>query len=140
MNKDYIYKRRLLSLAVLLEKLPNNKFDYGSWVGENWKEGNTNLCGTTACAFGWATTIPALKRVGLKLKKHNGGYPTVVTMDGLGCNLHSAEKAAKKVFGLNVQEFEYLFVPDFVNKSLGSDATAKQVAKHIRKFVKAWYK
>jgi ABC-type Zn uptake system ZnuABC Zn-binding protein ZnuA len=61
-------------------------------------------------------------------------------------------EAAHEVFGVYEKEFQYLFIPsdNYENITLpelglntyapGENATPKQVAKHIRKFVKAKYK
>lgn len=151
MNKDYIYKRRLLALADLLDTLPKEKFNYAHWVdSETWK-GKVNLsCGTTACAFGWATTMPALRKLGLYLSASDG----VCLKNDRGNYLANA--AARIVFGLSYDEFKYLFYPrtyliknsdDLINISYPyygmnlpvsppATASAKDVAKHIRKFVK----
>jgi hypothetical protein len=148
MNKDFVYKRRLLALADLLQKLPPKRFDYSHWVGDNWKGSADLSCGTTACAFGWATTMPSLRRLGLMLKSDSrcdiGGE---VRLNRNGKFL-TTEKAALEVFGLSYGEFEYLFVPysgrelttyKLSESYLGDHATAKEVAAHIRKFVNAKY-
>ena len=60
----------------------------------------------------------------------------------------ATEHAALEIFGLNRLEFEYLFVPDLGetlpeiglnDKGPAENASAKEVAKHIREFVKAKY-
>jgi hypothetical protein len=146
-NKDYIYKRRLLKLADFLDKLPRKRFDYSYWVGNDW-QGKENLsCGTTACALGWSTTIPSFRKLGLRLKRHKDGFGTkhnIVCLKGakiiFGYNAPAV--AAHKIFGVNNSEFEYLFVPggnSFDLNKLGDKATPKQVAAHIRKFVKNKY-
>ena len=150
MTNKNVFKRRLLKLADLLQKLPRKRFDYGRWVGDDWK-GKTDLaCGTTACAFGWATTIPALRKAGLRLvESTNGPRLFTVSIKGGSTSEHEAPKlAAREIFGLENDEFEYLFIPDsgitFPELGLPREgpthqATAKQVAKHIRQFVKAKY-
>lgn len=53
--------RRLLVLAEFLEtKVPVEKFSLSRWQ-----------CGTTACAVGWAATIPEFKALGLSLGQTN---------------------------------------------------------------------
>jgi hypothetical protein len=157
MNKDFIYKRRLLKLADFLQKLPRKRFNYASWVGEDW-QGKENLsCGTTACAFGWAATIPSLRKAGLRMKKVSGrGYVTLKNSK-YNNDFTMPRIAATEVFGLNNNEFEYLFLPDTwlttdsnmlgdsesilgLSGSPNDKADAKEVAKHIRRFVKARYK
>lgn len=146
-------KRRLLKLAKFLERLPKKRFDFGQWVGDDWKGKKDLSCGTTACALGWATAIPSFRKAGLRLKSYGftsyprGGYVTLKGHD----NSLSSEEAAAQVFGITENEATYLFNPDMDSQGLDdalaerlslhdappSDASAKQVAKHIRRFVKA---
>lgn len=148
MNKDYIFKRRLLKLADHLDDVPRNKFDYNSYVGEDWG-GKANLsCGTTACALGWATTIPSFRRLGLYL---NDNFDVdIKNYNGLNSDMWGSPAiAASIIFGLKENEFEYLFIPrdrdlnrtppEFKGIKPGENATPKQVAKHIRQFVKRKY-
>lgn len=149
MNRDYIYKRRLLSLAKFLEKLPRERFDYESWVGDDWKGKEDLSCGTTACALGWATTIPSLRKAGLRLKSTKSQHGFVTMKDYHGRYWNAPAYATKNVFGLNNGEHEWLFVPgssmwdeasqDYIY-NLNSNASAKEVANHIRQFVKRKYK
>lgn len=146
-RKDNKYKNRLLKLADFLDKLPKNRFDYCTWVGDDW-EGKKDLsCGTTACALGWATTIPAFRKLGLRMIRYNSGAGGVCLkkqehniIDSYDDFVYSLA-AGKKIFGLDDIEFEYIFVPADYNfdKKPGNNATPKQVAKHIRKFVKEKY-
>lgn len=151
MNKGYIYKRRLLKLADFLSEFPPTRFSYESWVGEEW-EGKPDLsCGTTACAFGWATTIPSFRKLGLQLKKsprENHAHVTIKNFSGWSARFENAPRlAARKIFGLDTDEFEYLFVPSTaiytndnrLRHSPSERASAKQVAAHIRKFVNRKY-
>ena len=118
---------RLLRLAALLRTLPRKRFDYTTWVGYDW-EGDPDLsCGTTACALGWATTIPSLRRAGLALTPwaHGGGS---VTLNGR----FGALDAAEELFALEDFEARLLFAPWGASESR---ATPKQVAKKIEKFV-----
>lgn len=133
MNK---YGKRLLKLEDFLHALPRKKFDYSRWVGDEFKTGdNLRTCGTTACALGWATTIPAFRRLGLCMWEDLDG----VNSPGTSCGGDSSF-AVEKVFDLNYQEYELLFIPG-ANEYEGLDhnATPKQVARHIRKFVKTKY-
>lgn len=151
MSAGFVYKRRLLRLAELLEKLPPHRFDFGHWAGTDW-EGAANLsCGTTACALGWATSIPAFRRLGLHLYDR-GGRPWV----GIGDDTKetSPQHAGWVVFGLDETEFNFLFVPwgdqayseegddirrRFKRPSPDRSSTAKEVAKNIRWFVNHKY-
>lgn len=148
MTQPHVFKKRLLKLADLLYKLPPKRFYYGSWVGEHWLGKPDLSCGTSACALGWATTVPSFRKLGLQLKarKHE---KTLVTLKGFtGRWWNGPRYASEKVFGLNENEMEYLFVPEsgialpeigLMEEGLGFHASAKEVAKHIRQFVKAKY-
>lgn len=143
-NRGYIYKRRLLALAAFLESLPPERFDYGTWADDR-KKGS--LCGTTACALGWACSMPAFRRQGLRLVWYGvfgDAYPsdTVTGESGTG--------AACRVFGLSDAEAAYLFLPEHnpkwtitnlpgLKRAPAPSASAKDVAKHIRAFVEAKY-
>jgi hypothetical protein len=148
MANDKVYINRLLKLADFLMTVPKERFDFGSWVGEDWK-GKPNLsCGTTACALGWATTIPLLRKAGLMLKFTPDEYSSVTLKHNPNT---SSEYAGMEVFGLTLDEFEYLFTSygclwkdDFSyliknKKSLGRKATAQQVAARIKEFVEDKY-
>jgi hypothetical protein len=135
-------KARLLRLAAFLDKLPAKRFDYNHWVGLDW-EGKPDLsCGTTACALGWATTMPFFRKLGLYI-----GPRDDVCLKGAPRPEWWREdmsiKSAMTVFGLDKVMTELLFVPnsvadigDRVVCSPDSGATAKGVARHIRKVVR----
>lgn len=147
-KNDKMYRKRLLKLAETLEELPKKRFDYGQWVGNDWQGKKDLSCGTTACALGWATTIPSLRREGLRMFKYgagiDGGYVGLINKDG--DETGGEMEAGFKIFGLNDQEFSLLFYPDAngtVNghemDSPAEDASPKRVAKFIRKFVEYKY-
>lgn len=153
MSKDYVYEQRLLKLAAHLDKVRPSRFDFARWAGDDWK-GKANLsCGTTACALGLATTIPSFRRLGLRLFRRDGGFgkPWVgLTSD---TSERSAYNAAGHVFGVSAEEFEFLFLPNgqqehtyaedqeqkYGRTAPESKATPKEVAAHIRYFVKRKY-
>jgi hypothetical protein len=128
----------LLALAALLESLPLGRFDYSEWVGMEW-EGKPDLsCGTTACALGWATTIPSLAARGLRLQETcDGGSIEYGKWFGFD--------AAARFFQISWVEARYLFAPgaadpdpaEGVYNSYSPDkyASARAVAIHIRRFV-----
>jgi hypothetical protein len=153
---------RLLMVADLLEKLHPSRFNYNVWVGRNWAGRPDLSCGTVACALGWATTIPALQEVGLKLvsgKDSDGSTIGYVTAPGLppGGREGSIE-AAMQVFFLTRLEALFLFTPNSPSpetlftpnspspengthklgvRSPGYLASPAWVARHIRDFVEA---
>jgi|ERR1700722_1109491 len=136
--------RRLLALAKLLDKLPPDRFDYRQWVGDDWKGKPDLSCGAPACALGWATTMPKLRALGLRLVR-SSGFGSYVTLgrSRAVCDYeevgHSL-RVACTVFCLKEQEAILLFVPRddiFRLRSAkpGARATAQEVAAHIRNFV-----
>lgn len=148
-----IYKNRLLLLADYLDKLPPERFNYNVWVGTDWKGKWDLSCGTKACALGHACTIPELRDAGLRLVREgsNGVSGGIVVLaqhlakeDFDPSNYHCSE--TRSVFDLTEDEFELLFVPyDHSGmtwekrRAPNSDATAQDVADHIRHFVKFKY-
>ncbi len=144
--------RRLLKLAELLESLPPERFNYGHWVGENYK-GRANLsCGTTACALGWATTMPSLRKLGFRLKQSqvaSGKHlePVVIkplkrTMVARDNDPDDTDLACNELFGLDMSDVMLLFIPNYNYRhtdtgimGLPRSASAKAVAGNIRMFV-----
>lgn len=130
--------KRLEKVAALLEKLPPERFFYGTWAGTEdkpWKGAQDLSCGTTACAMGWACTIPSLRdrrRAGLRLETCNWDLKKAMV-----CNVNGANDydAAQQAFALTVEEAEYLFQPN--DSRLGVKASAFEVARHIRRFIAA---
>ncbi len=161
MTKDSVFKKRLLKLVKLLKTVPDKQFDFGSWVGDDWKGKKDLSCGTTACALGWATTIPSLRKKGLRLfrgkedgKDHWDSYGYVGLRGSLLDAAKAPQEAAREIFGLTSEEFGYLFTPgggigidltDYTGKSNSlayspdEGASAKEIARHIKNFVKLKY-
>lgn len=148
---NQIHRDRLLKLADFLDALPAARFDYESWVGSMW-EGKLDLsCGTTACAFGWATAVPEFKTLGLSIQKApEDGLPGVCVGQALsGEDAWSMScRAARSAFGLTSKQTSDLFTPssddpsDFdETETHGSDgkpfgnALPQTVAQHIRDYV-----
>lgn len=105
-------KRRLKTLAKFLAtKVKPENFHMEAWA--NVIDNGRPACGTTACALGWATTIPSFRRAGLRLTKdrHQNIYITLGDMRHSRKD-HPADRsieAAKKFFGIDTGEAEYLF-------------------------------
>lgn len=142
MKKHPKYARRLLKLAAFLEKLPPERFDIRGWVGDDWKGKPDLSCGTTACGLGWATTIPMLRKAGLRMKRDRlgGGHVGLARRHG-----SDHADASEVVFGLDSAETLLLFIPTsefeivpvrYGRRRLAATATPKQLARHIRAFVK----
>lgn len=125
-------KKRLLKLADFLETVPRKRFDMQTWVGDEWKGKEDLSCGTSACAMGWATTIPSFRKLGLRLQRsyvwgHSPAYGSRYGLD-----------AAQKFFEIDLQTATLLFAPakEYKDGSI-SKITPKQVAKRIRKVVES---
>lgn len=124
--------RRLLKLADLLEKLPQERFDMKYWVGNGWKGKPDLSCGTTACALGWATTVPSLRKAGLKLAttpSHRFSRVCIREPNATVDSFDDSLASGAKIFGITLYESSQLFM-DVSIKS------PKAMAKLIRKFVK----
>lgn len=118
MNTD-----RLLTLARNLRTLPidPDRFSMHAWfdTSESDKDGLANEvggCGTTACACGWATTVPEFRAAGLGL----GIPPYALPLDGVGrvsivyrtpTVTHYDRTAVQRFFGIEFYDAEYLFDP-----------------------------
>ncbi len=148
-----IYRNRLLKLAALLHSLPRRRFDFGNWgvakagvkVGSDLLV-NASACGTSACAIGWAPALPFVKKEGWSLRaelsdKYNGEryVPAVVGLLFKNGTEYNESDLGEEMFGLDEEEFSYLFHPNYDRPGLGEKATPKRVARHIREFVKNKY-
>jgi hypothetical protein len=148
-------KERLLKLADFLDALPPERFNYGSWVGDDWKGMQDLSCGTTACALGWATTIPEIVGpTGLCLRRNTLMPYVTLSQRPPAEGSHAFgefEIAAGHAFDLTPPEANWLFIPHGEADELlefdtrrevedsvvrpGRYASAKAVAAHIRNFV-----
>ena len=119
-----VSNRRLLKLAAFLRTLPRKRFDYNRWVGRDWGGAPDLSCGTTGCALGWAATMPAFQRLGLRLAPD--GIPSL-----LG-RIHEPYTSATLLFGIPWFDAQRLFSP-----SDGEErATPKYVARKIERYVR----
>jgi hypothetical protein len=134
--------RRLLKLAELLESLPPERFDFSQYVGDDYSGKSAQLCGSTACALGWATTMPNLRRLGLRLGRTLGSYCPVMTRPTAVRHYGHPDRVGAELFGLDPKDVLLLFFPDSdrVHEATGMyglrrTASAKAVAHNIRLFV-----
>ena len=116
--------KRLLKLADFLETVSRKRFYLAKWVGTTWAGKQDLSCGTTGCAMGWAATMSGFRRLGLRLNKE--GIPEISGHEGFN--------AAEFLFDLDDYNAYKLFGGD--SCPLPRTATPKQVASHIRQFVK----
>lgn len=114
-------------LCDLLESLPRECFDYGRWASG----ADLNVCGTTACALGWATTIP---ECGLRISSWGIKRALANKYD---------EQAAAVAFGISVSDAATLFYPrswsvEMKERGPSADASPTEVAAWIRRHVAVW--
>jgi len=125
--------KRLLTLASYLETVPPKRYNHNDWATGKFCSTEKPLeplhaeCRTTACALGWAATIPAFKRAGLK-----------VAFDDLGGLVkykhHQCEDAAMEFFKLGSDDAGNIFLPGDYHST--QRVTPKMVSKRIRSVVK----
>lgn len=144
-----MYVKRLLKLADFLQQLPPQKFNFSSFTQRGDKpmlealEARRSNCGTTACAIGWMPAV--FPRTVCWIGVDKPGYELQVALRdgarkrdpfwGTRERLKNFD-VAERFFGLSRKEVHTLFNPDENSDSLSSNATAKQVAAHIKRFVR----
>lgn len=84
------------------------------------------VCGTSACAAGFATTIPAFRKAGLKLKIYGGGS-TGVAFGGIR---PGTWRPLSTFFDISTAQTEHLFGPH------GWVTTPRQWARRCRIFLR----
>jgi hypothetical protein len=119
-------KRRLLKLAKFLDdnsKVIGRKFCMETWAVDQFAPGAAKRgysCQTAACAVGWATAIPSLRRAGLRLNSNleicYGGDENF--------------PAVSKFFGIGEYEARVLFSPE----TYRSGVRPRTIARVIRRF------
>lgn len=127
-------RKRLLLLADFLEKLPPEKakhFDMRTWFKlSQYREFDGTFeqlcrtkklgdCGTAACALGWGTQVPALKKAGLTVKAINRDVSGVI------------EKVFGDLYAIDIAYSDRLFFATEIK-------TPKKWAKHCRDWVKEY--
>lgn len=144
MKKHHI--NRLEKLYTFLGTVNPKKFDFSSWAESTSGKPDVNVCGTTACALGWAGSMPEFRKRGLKLEWDVSNYgpddvvadASVILRDRHGMSIAEGEEAGAEFFGLTDEEADYLFIPD--GQSLGegigpSDMSLKDYRRELRKFI-----
>lgn len=146
-----IHEANLLKVADLLDSLKPEEFNYADQVTEtSCDTTTTGICGTCCCAWGW---VPRLFPNLAHWSKDGAGTIFVASSDpalaGYGDSIIDHTLAlSKKLFGIKMNEFDddkdewlQVFQPNFISKwakdgcSPASDATASEVADHIRRFI-----
>jgi hypothetical protein len=112
-----MYKERLLKLADFLGQVPVEQFDLARW-----------RCDSSACAVGWACTMPAFIAEGLKIAHDGlGWFPAFKGRGGW--------EAVDFFFELNPYDSEYLFDEGCYDGE--TKASPAEVADRIRKFIES---
>jgi hypothetical protein len=156
MNKDFVYKRRLLKLADYGDTIPLKRFKFDVFAGVNWAGKPDLSCGAGACMLGHSTTIPSFQRLGLYMYRGKNSNSPMVGLKGGRTGPLGVQDVGRKIFGLEEAELDLLFIPSdhliaesvmdlyhqeehFGFTSLPSDSTAQQVSVQIRRFVEWKY-
>jgi hypothetical protein len=153
-----VSKRRLLALAEFLRKLPPKRFEFGVEVSDAW-QGKADLsCGATACAMGWSTTMPIFRRLGVRLSED--GSVIIMRKNSIRNSIRGTwgyVSVAEEIFGIPYDDAEWLFTPGLqrhkfnqwgqLSKLPGAgmvspdmNASAKEVATHIERYVKKMHR
>lgn len=131
--------KRLLKLAEFLDTMPREKFDFTIIAAQGGKPMRAALragktrCGTVGCAIGW---MPAVFPRHLKWSSDLKSYPDVCLRSDESATDFSA---ASKFFDISLGDVQREFTPgplEYGYSGLSDDATPKQVARHIRAFVR----
>lgn len=138
---------RLLHLAGFLEALPEKKFYYGAVVNGEDVPRKTFDCGSTACAVGWCPiAFPEHFKYLERFMDEDLQIEVFAMMDGrtygtaIRVYAYQRNNELEEFFGIDNPEVLGLFYPgkqDLIGEpSLTGDASAKEVASMIRRFVK----
>lgn len=126
-------KKRLLKLADFLETIPRKVFNIDRWETrpqtkpEGEKPGE---CGFAGCAVGWAAHAKLFRGFRLSRNINILPQPSYKGRTGFG--------AVEEVFGLTLTDAEDLFLcMGYPTARSPLDPTPKEVARKIRKLVKA---
>jgi hypothetical protein len=118
--------RRLTKLIEFMEKLPKSAskhFEMAVFLSHEYNDHHHGVpksqrdlhtCGTTACALGWAATMPYFRRLGLRFNDN-------LTVDG-----------DEEIFPVGSQKWDKLF------GGSNKDKTPKEWAKRARGLLKEW--
>ncbi len=132
--------RRLTKLADYMDALPkeaNEHFYMGDWFIHDGKHEHhfskraitrrdLEFCGTSACAMGWASTIPAFRKAGLSVAPNSNLLLAGYQPKG------SLFEIIDRFFNIQREHSEHLFSGRIQVKV----KTPKQWAKHCRKFLR----
>ncbi len=145
---DKTAKRRLLKLADFLENLDSELFNFSHYceVQESMPSGmdpmkDPHRCGTTACALGWAPSLPFAKKSGFSLRTERIGDTWTSTIFTKNGKVIQPPRVWRELFGLSGIQADAIFQPGmspFMDTT--EDSSASDVADNIRKFVAVRYR
>lgn len=122
------------------------KFNLGTWIDEDieaetFPELELKLkdseidCGYTACAIGWACTLPEFKEAGLRFDLGlNVPYVESEGEPQSGADWTSIAPLAK-LFDTTTENITWLFLPQFYDETEENPITPKFVAERIRDLI-----
>jgi hypothetical protein len=135
-------RKRLMMIERKTRRVPPERFDFNRWVGNDWGGKWDLSCGTVACSIGFSTTIPYLRKLGLRLFRNlYGSYiPTALTPDTNGVYSYTVsehEQSVCQLLGITNREYNWLFVPSAVSgaDNLPTTATNIEVADRLAHFI-----
>lgn len=155
MSKKSLGERRLLALADHLETVDRKKFDMGRWakfkysvhddeqreripgrvkhLGDQNYQRDFHACGTVACALGHGTTMPSLRRAGLRLIEDCCGDADIALVKNGVLYTAGASAVCEELFGINSHRVDQMFILGCLFMRV---RTPKQAAKNIRAVVR----
>lgn len=122
-----MFKERLLKLAELLDSVKDEEFNINRW---------RSSCGTVACAIGHAAGDKYFQDLGLSFippcsyptGQYSEGY--VPYYDGF-----SGIEASARLFGITIEDAEYLFLGRSYDLFLTGKVKPSDVAQRLRNYV-----
>lgn len=125
-----IFPEKLCPTQKELKKEINKLFDIAS--------GKKLKCDSVACALGWTPTIfPKLCEWRIQENYFKDGYETVLTTK----NGHEDYNLGREIFGLNEEEVQYLFSPDYYRYDhRGPVSVANRIEDFIKRGLPKQYK
>jgi hypothetical protein len=129
-------RKRLMMIERKTRRVPPERFDFNRWVGNDWGGKWDLSCQTSACSLGFATTIPYLHKLGLRLVKSIYGAYMPSTLCRPATSLEH-ESSVCQLLGITNREYNWLFVPSDVSgaDSLPTTATNIEVADRLAHFI-----
>jgi hypothetical protein len=136
-------KTRLLKLAAFLIALPKQKFNYAvvAVLGEKPMlealAAKKESCGTVACAMGWTPALFPRKVMwdmdNLRTDFSGTRHLDICSVDNPNV---TRDRAMMELFDITQAQVDFLFYPETNGNGVSEYATAKQVGRHIIRFVK----